>query len=67
MNYTAVPESETAAFAATFQEPSICTDPRTLKCDDAHKKGLLSKKSLDFLRAGKFKHQKVEATIPFLK
>ena len=44
-------------------------DPRALKCGDAHAKGLLSKKNLEFLHGGnsKLKFEKLEAMIPFLK
>ena len=69
VDYKPVPEEEAEAFAATFYEPAVCTDPRTLKCGDAHAKGLLSKKNLEFLHGGnsKLRFEKLEAMIPFLK
>ena len=51
-DYTAIPDSEQSAFALNFQEPPVCQDPRTLSCDDAHAKGLLSDESLAFVKAG---------------
>merc|ERR1712037_773144 len=51
-NYTEVPESEAAAFKASFQIPQICRRNNILNCDNAHRKGLLSAKSLRFVRAG---------------
>ena len=69
VDYKPVPAEEAEAFAATFQEPAVCTDSRTMKCGDAHEKGLLSKKNLEFLRGGnsKLRFEKLEAMIPFLK
>ena len=57
-NYTEVPESEAAAFKASFQVPEICRANNILHCDNAHRKGLLSAKSLRFLRAGRKSSQK---------
>jgi hypothetical protein len=52
VDYRAVPESEAAAFKATFQIPDICKK-ETYSCGDAHRHGKLSAKSLAFLRAGR--------------
>jgi len=58
-NYTEVPESEAAAFKASFQIPQICRRNNILNCDNAHRKGLLSAKSLRFVRAGRKRSQKM--------
>ena len=58
-NYTEVPESEAAAFKATFRIPEVCRRNNILKCDNAHRKGLLSAKNLRFLRAGRTTSQKM--------
>jgi len=49
-NYTAVPESELAAFQATFNVPAQCQGSQIFKCD-----GQVSDKSLKFLRAGRMR------------
>ena len=48
-NYEAVPESEKAAFQATFKVPAIC-GKNPLKCGDAYEKGLLSANHLNFVK-----------------
>jgi len=50
VNYTAVPDSEAAAFDSTFQVPQQCRRPNTLSCGDAG----VSPASLAFLRADTF-------------
>jgi len=57
-NYTEVPASEAAAFKATFKVPEVCRG-NILPCANAHREGLLSAKSLRFLRAGRKTSQKL--------
>ena len=60
-NFTEVPESEAVAFKASFQVPEICRADNIPKCDSAYRKGLLSAKSLRFLRAGRKSSQKMRS------
>jgi len=46
-NFTAIPEDEIAAFQSNFAVPPQCKAPNIPRCD-----GLVSEKSLKFLRAG---------------
>ena len=46
-NYTAIPDSQRAAFSSTFAVPPQCQGSQVLRCD-----GAVSEKSLKFLRAG---------------
>ena len=48
-NYQGVPESQKAAFQATFQVPAIC-EPNPMSCGDAFEKGLLSGNHLKFVK-----------------
>ena len=48
-NYEGVPESQKAAFQATFNVPAIC-QPNPLSCGDAYEKGMLSASHLAFVR-----------------
>ena len=57
-NFTAVPESEAAAFKASFKVPEICKGNNIPRCANAHRAGLLSAKSLRFVRAGRKTSQK---------
>lgn len=52
VNYTVVPKSERAAFLRTFRIPKVC-EGNIVTCNDAHKQGQLTHKSLAFLRAGR--------------
>lgn len=56
-NYTAIALADAAAFRAQFQKPDICQD--AMKCNDAFAKGLISEKSLKFLRSGKTRAQRL--------
>lgn len=60
-NYTEVSAEDAAAFKATFYEPEVCK--QAMKCQMAFEKGLISEKSLKFLRSGKTRRQQQKSMV----